>query len=95
MTKVIARADLEEAAINAGIDVEQIRTGYSGRGMFGRKCIGLVWDSPDEYADFVYELQQITDIRLSGAAQDNMGRSMITYWPGYQADDTEERASNE
>lgn len=53
--------------IEAGKD-DQLRT-YSGRGMFGRYCPGVVVDHPSEVP---------TKVRYS---QDSMGRSIILYMP--------------
>lgn len=51
------------------------RERYSGRGMFGRECPGIVFHSPTE----VIELAAEKGIR--GAMQDSMGTRTIVYWP--------------
>lgn len=43
-------------------DGEGLRTGYSGRGMFGRQCIGYVGDNPIRFA---FELAVILAIAES------------------------------
>lgn len=81
---------LEDAAYDAGLEPEEaIRTSYSGRFMYGSKCLGLVHGTIGELLTFVISLadrvnQDSSDDDLhwlDGARQDNMGMDMITYWP--------------
>jgi hypothetical protein len=76
---------LEDVADYAGLDPDEaIRTNYSGRGMYGRQCLGLVYDSLSELLGFVaYFANENMDHLdwISGVRQDSMGRSMIAYWP--------------
>jgi len=45
---------------------------YSGRGMYGRECIAVRTDWPEDL---------IADAGVAGARTDSMGRSSIVYWP--------------
>ena len=45
---------------------------YSGRGMFGRICVGIVCDNPNHV---------IAALGIQGAKTDNMGLQTIVYWP--------------
>lgn len=65
------------------------RENYSGRGMMGRNCIGMVADGIDpftvamEMVEYL-EGEPILDIfkQCGGVSMDNMGRSaMIMYFP--------------
>jgi len=68
---------------------------YSGRGMYGKQCIGLVHEGPDELIGFIIEafrafqsdfnLHQIRHM-FSGTRQDSMGLGVVTYWPSLTAD---------
>jgi hypothetical protein len=64
------RAKIRKAS-NNGYS-RSLRTDYSGRGMFGRTCWGIVCDDPNDV---------IVDVGLKGAHTDSMGTSTIVYWP--------------
>lgn len=84
---------LIEAIENAG---HQARS-YSGRGMYGRECVGVTINDPFElYADLLEaatdgcneeEMQGvvngIADL-MRNTRTDSMGRSMIVYWPNME-----------
>lgn len=77
---------LEEVCENVDLDPDHaIRSTYSGRGMYGGACLGLVHDNVDELLMFVIELA-VQGIILDGARQDSMGLSTITYWPQFQVE---------
>lgn len=78
-------------------DESQIRDDYSGRGMYGRTCVGVVGDRPSAAVQFMYCLAEVIHeddlddqkdfvLEMSEAlTMDNMGRSaMIYYFPGYK-----------
>lgn len=69
------RRILEEVC-DSGEDFE-IRVGYSGRGMYGAKCMGIVCSS--EKATCVVE--EAAYLGLFGARYDSMGLHTIVYWP--------------
>ena len=64
--------EVKELAHDLGIKVYE---GYSGRGMFGRQCIGVVVDDPD------YIKRVVDDYDLPIPVTDNLGLSYICYWP--------------
>jgi hypothetical protein len=51
----------------------RVYKGYSGRGMFGRTCLGITGPS-------LQEMLAATK-RFGKASYDNMGLNMIVYWP--------------
>lgn len=84
---------LEEVAEIVGLDEDDVRTGYSGRGMYGKTCVGFDLDGssallalgaalaavfPNEYEDFIHR-----------ARTDGMGRGIIVYFPGIETDAVE------
>lgn len=88
---------LKSAAESAGLGDSAIRMGYSGRGMFGRKCFGIVGGPPDLVA-FFEELSEaslengddgrygaltldLVQAMREGIATDDMARELIYYWP--------------
>jgi hypothetical protein len=75
----------------------RLRPHYSGRGMYGRTCIGIVHNDANTPAAFLYILadelgEDFLDLLQDlGSAQDGMGLSTITYFSGLSvADDVEE-----
>lgn len=48
---------------------------YSGRGMFGRRCVGVVGES----AEAIVEAAAMAGV--TGAFRDSMGFDVIVYWP--------------
>jgi len=83
-----AQADMdEEEAENEKSDIEKIeevaeeydgkvRTNYSGRGMCGRTCYGIVTNDPNSV---------ISAVGIRGACTDSMGLDTIVYWPSVKA----------
>lgn len=55
----------------------KVRERYSGRGMYGDTCMGIVGDSANEI---------IAAVGICGACSDNMGLSYIVYWPSIVSD---------
>ena len=58
---------------------------YSGRGMFGRDCVGFVSDNPlVDYGNLAIFMQE-NDRDLSTPTMDSMGKdSVIIYWRSLQ-----------
>jgi hypothetical protein len=81
---------LKEAAFQAGIEEEDIREfDYNGR-YYAANCFGVVGSMRD-FAGFLLEVERADDEGLGFAdaladalATDNMGMSMIFYFPGIQ-----------
>lgn len=53
----------------------ELRTDYSGRGMFGKKCIGIVTKYPDD------AIAEAKTMCLPTPKVDNMALEFIVYWP--------------
>lgn len=72
---------LRELIESAGYDVRE----YSGRGMYGRQCIGLVTDDPwlSVLADLVAHCEDVDDAAsiIRKCRRDDMGRGTVLYWP--------------
>lgn len=64
------------------------RPRYSGRGMYGRTCLGVVHDDGNTPAAFLYILAEelgedfLDLLSRVGSARDSMGFSTITYYSG-------------
>lgn len=76
---------LEEAAGEAEMD---FRTDYSGRGMYGKTCVGVTGDTA-KLVHFVLlvgekDLDFALD-NLTNMSQDSMGLDTIFYWPQLNA----------
>lgn len=65
---------IEDICANVSCDAEP-RHEYSGRGMYGDICHGIVTSSP------LKVVEQAAVMGLFGAEIDSMGRSSIVYWP--------------
>jgi len=52
-----------------------VYAGYSGRGMFGKTCFGVVCEN------HVRCVEVAILHGLTGARYDNMGKDYIVYWP--------------
>ena len=63
---------LERIARNNGWE---FRTDYSGRGMRGHRCVGIVGVSAEE----IVEATAMAGV--TGAFRDSMGFDVIVYWP--------------
>jgi hypothetical protein len=91
--KTIDKSTLEEAAEEAGLDPEAtLRFDYSGRGMYGKTCIGLVWESQGDVRRFLRALEEYVENGVieemeDVEGEDAMGLRGITYWPGFEAVD--------
>lgn len=63
--------------------------GYSGRGMFGKKCLGVVVRSGDSFMAFLIALTKYLDeqgiedmdCELESASYDDLGKDTIVYFP--------------
>lgn len=87
----VTRSTIEELLAHA--DIAEARYGYSGRGMYGAGCFGIVGSATDlvRFATSVAgaawtgdspEMQALLDtLRSERVAEDSMGRSAIFYWP--------------
>lgn len=58
----------------------EVRLDYSGRGMFGVTCLGVVCDDAMEC------IEEAASRGLRGAQRDSMGLSAIVYWPELKAE---------
>ena len=67
----------------------ELYEGYSGRGMFGRKCLGVVIRELDSFMDFIIKLTRYlddngvedTNFSIEGASYDSLGLDTIVYFP--------------
>lgn len=48
---------------------------YSGRGMYGERCLGITTKQPNSV------IEDAGAAGIKGARQDSMGLSTIVYWP--------------
>lgn len=71
---------------NAGYEIYE---NYSGRGMFGRTCLGVVVKQGYSFMDFLMKLTKYmddngiedTDFSLNGVSYDALGLDTIVYFP--------------
>lgn len=93
MSEMLARATVVDALYDAGLDEDALYEGYSGRGMLGADCFGIVGYVSD-VTKFLIRLvaqddEQGVDLAESLAdsmRSDGMGTSTIFYFPGYEVE---------
>lgn len=68
---------IDDIATEVGGDV---RESYSGRGMYGETCYGIVCDNANRC------LELAGAAGLLGGKVDSMGRQMIVYWPNVRGE---------
>ena len=58
---------------------------YSGRGMYGKECVGVTCDNQVDLLFDMMDHASRTQIKqLKGCKTDSMGRSIIVYWPSVE-----------
>ena len=67
--------NIEKVALECGQQYK-VREDYSGRGMFGKKCVGIVGPNLNL---MIEKASEFGDHR--GMRTDDMGKSYIVYWP--------------
>ena len=73
---------------------------YSGRGMYGKRCIGITIDESDTLAlggaiASLVDDEGLRSAMLDGWRSDSMGRGQIIYWPAIQCDDADDEDEGE
>lgn len=92
-----------EAVQDSGYELEDFRLNYSGRGMYGDTCIGIVSENAVgaaisfSIALFVNAFtrgdhEYLSSLRqhLENPSTDSLGRRQIAYWPEMQLEDPED-----
>lgn len=74
---------------NSAYDADAKTRSYSGRAMFGARCIAIEIDGINNLAKFFVSLAA-NDLTLaakmaSGVRTDSLGLGMIAYWPSIDA----------
>ncbi len=77
----MAKTNLKKAQeVAAQFEGADVREDYSGRGMYGQTCIGIVCEESD--------LEEVVAAArkkgFKGYSTDNMGKSIIVYWKHIQ-----------
>lgn len=85
----ITRDQANELVQALDLEQDDLRTDYSGRGMYGDECFGLIIDVPDLIVGVAMRDvfgEDAWDIARA-ARTDSMGRSTIVYFPGWKVED--------
>lgn len=74
------------------------RGDYSGRGMYGATCVGIVMN-PSDLLTLGANISALDDQELrvwlmNRYSTDSMGYDTIVYWPGVTCDDSPEDSEN-
>lgn len=84
----VSRQAIEDALDSVGgdWDYDDIRADYSGRGMFGDGCLGIVFRASRDIFRFFVELASedydTAELLARKAREDSMGLGVIVYFPG-------------
>ena len=94
MTVKLETNQLRRIADTAEIDRDHVRIDYSGRFMYGERCVGFDLDDAAETmllgAAIFKELpNELAVDMINNVRQDNMGMGIIVYFPGFQCDEWE------
>lgn len=105
MQTITLQQQLKDAVegMGGGDDEVSFYNGYSGRGMYGRKCVGITGSFSDcmmvlgelikeakEEPGFDDMVDQLLDFK-----QDSMGRDVILYWPELEDIEEDERVEDD
>jgi|688.fasta_scaffold681483_1 hypothetical protein len=74
------------------------RTNYSGRGMYGDSCVGIVTHSLLELGAVISRLvedEELRDELITNSSTDSMGYDTIVYWSRVTCSDSEEEDEDE
>lgn len=110
MTQYVPEGLIERAFYQADLDLdENLRRNYSGRGMYGKECFGIVHSSQSQLMSFMLFLDRIVqedapdyevDFDLAFeltdcASKDSMAFDTITYFPGFLVGDDPDNQEDE
>jgi hypothetical protein len=92
-----------EIFIEMAEDANQRVRSYSGRGMYGKYCVGISTDGADEVGVLGEIAEQVADESLrdlielfaTGARIDQMGRGNIVYFPSLKWPEGREDSDND
>jgi len=74
------QADSIAEVLTEELDYEaEVREDYSGRGMYGATCVGIITDAPLVLVGWAAGYVGITDVAYLPMCTDNMGLSTIVY----------------
>lgn len=77
----ITKFEAEEIAGEAGLDENAVYPDYSGRGMYGKQCLGFIYSSTNDLLRLGAALSAALDGDVPAASTDSMGRDGIVYFP--------------
>ena len=81
MTKTLT-PDQIESMESAAVELDgSLYRGYSGRGMYGDECVGVVLKSEGDLFRFATLLDAGLAEALGTPKSDDMGFDIIAYWP--------------
>lgn len=102
MTQYVPEGLIERAMEEADLyPDENLRLNYSGRGMYGKECFGIVHSYQGQLMNFMLHLDRIVQEEASelgvdfdlafalsdAASRDSMAFDTITYFPGFLVGD--------
>ena len=77
--------ELYEAFISLGYEPRC----YSGRYMYGKKCLAVGLDSSSELWDIAQDLSRC-DIEIDAPKTDSLGLGIVAYWPSITWEEIQE-----
>lgn len=87
MAQTMTRANFETFSEIAAEFDGHPRDSYSGRFMYGTSCVGVDFDSLNDFVDFRMAVEHgLPDFDWSDMSSDSMGLGMVYYWRGIQVE---------
>jgi hypothetical protein len=92
LDEILDTAELVEDDGDGGTDSVDIRADYSGRGMYGTKCLGFTVSAHAASMRIAVAMSAVLGADeareiVSRTQTDSMGRDMIVYFPGLTLSD--------
>lgn len=91
MTHTMTRDEFDTFAATAKKYNGYPRDSYSGRFMYGKSCVGVDFDSLNDFVEFRMAIgQKLPDFDWSAMTTDSMGLGMVYYWKQIPVEQEEE-----
>lgn len=99
MTKTTLTPEQQETIIDAAYRVDAEVESYSGRFMYGEKCLSITVSGVGMFATFLVDIARddhsLACLLADGIRTDDMGYDMVVYWPGIDWKDDEDESEDD
>lgn len=96
MTKTTLTAEQQEIIRDAAYRVDAEIESYSGRFMYGDRCLSITVSGVSMFATFLVDIARddhsLASLLADGIRTDDMGYDMVVYWPNIDWADEDDDA---